>query len=54
MLRYWRRRIETTGVHLHLNTPAHGRPWPRFDEVIVATGVTPRDPKIPGQDIPRC
>ena len=53
MLRYLARCIETTGVHLHLNTPAHAPHLAAFDEVIVATGVTPRDPKIPGQEHPK-
>ncbi|MBK8361415.1 MAG: NADPH-dependent 2,4-dienoyl-CoA reductase [Comamonadaceae bacterium] len=53
MLRYLARRIETTGVHLHLNTPAHAPHLAAFDEVIIATGVTPRDPKIPGQEHPK-
>ena len=53
MLRYLARRIETTGVHLHLNTPAHAPHLAAFDEVIVATGVTPRDPMIPGQEHPK-
>jgi 2,4-dienoyl-CoA reductase (NADPH2) len=55
MLRYFRRRLVITGVRIHLGTRAdpstlnHGR----FDEVIVATGVYPRDPKIQGQDHPK-
>ena len=53
MLRYLARRIETTGVHLHLNTHAHAQNLAAFDEVIVATGVHPRDPKVPGQDHPK-
>jgi len=53
MLRYLARRIETTGVHLHLNTPAHAPHLAAFDEVVVATGVNPRDPKIPGQEHPK-
>jgi 2,4-dienoyl-CoA reductase (NADPH2) len=53
MLRYLARRIETTGVHLHLNTPAHAPHLAAFDEVIIATGVTPRDPMIPGQEHPK-
>jgi len=51
-LRYFNRQIDILGIELRLNTvadaemlKAHG-----FDEVIIATGVTPRDPKIPGQD----
>ena len=52
MLRYFRKRLELTGVHVHLGArigpealAAQG-----FDQVIVATGVLPRDPRIPGQD----
>ena len=54
-LRYFARRLEVTGVHLHLNTrmDAQALKAGNFDEVIVATGVTPRDPKIPGQDHPK-
>ena len=50
-LRYFQRKIETTGVQLHLGA----RISPEFlidgkyDEVILATGITPRNPKIPGQ-----
>ncbi|MDP3702125.1 MAG: NADPH-dependent 2,4-dienoyl-CoA reductase [Hylemonella sp.] len=50
MLRYLRRRVETTGVQLHLNRAVLAADLQGFDEVIVATGVTPRDPKIEGQD----
>ena len=54
-LRYWTRRVEATGVHLHLNTRAKADALTTdgFDEVIIATGVTPRNPKIPGQDHPK-
>jgi 2,4-dienoyl-CoA reductase (NADPH2) len=50
-LRYFRRKIETTGVKLQLNTRIRADELiaARYDEVILATGVTPRDPKIPGQ-----
>ncbi len=51
-LRYFTRRIELLGIDLRLNTkfdPEHADSKV-FDEVIVATGVTPRDPQIPGQD----
>ena len=50
MLRYLQRRVETTGVVLHLNRTVAATDLQGFDEVIVATGVSPRDPKIPGQD----
>jgi 2,4-dienoyl-CoA reductase (NADPH2) len=53
MLRYLRRRVETTGVQLHLNTAVQAADLQGFDEVIVATGVSPRDPKIAGQDHPK-
>jgi 2,4-dienoyl-CoA reductase (NADPH2) len=53
MLRYLQRRVETTGVSLHLNQRVAPADLAGFDEVIVATGVTPRDPKIPGQDHPK-
>jgi len=53
-LRYFARRIEATGVHLHLDTRvgADDLVARQFDAVILATGVTARDPKIPGQDGP--
>ncbi|EAP97240.1 2,4-dienoyl-CoA reductase [Janibacter sp. HTCC2649] len=53
-IRYFRRRIEVTGVKLHLGravTAAELRDG-GFDEVVVATGVTPRVPSIPGVDHP--
>ena len=51
-LRYFARRIEATGVHLHLNTRVHADQLValKFDSVLLATGVMARDPKIPGQD----
>jgi len=51
-LRYFARRIETTGVAMHLGTRADaaGLARPAFDMVVLATGVNPRDPGIPGQD----
>jgi 2,4-dienoyl-CoA reductase (NADPH2) len=56
-LRYFRRRIEATGVRLHLGvraTVATLTSGPvRFDEIVVATGVVPRDPRIPGADAHR-
>jgi 2,4-dienoyl-CoA reductase (NADPH2) len=53
MLRYFRRRVETTGVDLRLGRAVTAAGLAGFDEVIVATGVSPRDPKIPGQDHPK-
>jgi 2,4-dienoyl-CoA reductase (NADPH2) len=53
-LRYFARRLQATGVNLHLNTRAGADELitGRFDSVILASGVTPRDPGIPGQDGP--
>ena len=54
-LRYFRRRIEITGVTLRLSTRVDAAALTReqFDEVVLATGVTPRDPRIEGQDHPK-
>ncbi len=49
---YFRTMIETAGVEVVLNTSVTPKLLADFDEVIVATGVTPRDPEIPGQDGP--
>ena len=51
-LRYFRRRIDITGVQLHLNERVGAAALQGFDEVLLATGVTPRDPHIKGQDDP--
>ncbi len=53
MLRFLRRRIELTGVDLRLGHEVHPQDLTGFDEVIVATGVRPRNPRIPGQDHPK-
>ena len=54
-LRYFARRLELTGVHQHLGTRVDAATLQaqRFDTVWLATGVSPRDPKIPGQDHPQ-
>ncbi len=54
-LRYFRRRLQATGVALHLDRRIEGAALVAqgFDAVLLATGVTPRDPRIPGQDDPR-
>ena len=53
-LRYFRRRLETAGVKVTLNTrvDAAGLVDQGYDEVVVATGVTPRVPAIHGIDHP--
>ena len=51
-LRYFKRKIETSGVRLHLNrrVSAEELVAAKYDEVVIATGVSPRNPKIKGQD----
>ena len=53
-LRYFTRRIELLGIDLRTKTSFDPEDIEKneFDEVILATGVTPRDPAIPGQDHP--
>ena len=53
-LRYYARRIEVCGVRLHLDTrvDAEMLRTQNFSDVILATGVLPRDPGIAGQDHP--
>ena len=53
-LRYFTNRVADTGVHLHLSTRVSAEDLLArdLDEVVLATGVTPRDPRIPGQDAP--
>lgn len=55
MLKYFKRKLEVTGVRVHLNTRADAASLAagKYDEVFLASGVTPRDPKIPGQDHPK-
>ena len=53
MLRYLATRVEDTGVQLHLNRAVAAADLAGFDEVVVATGVLPRNPQIPGQDHPK-
>ncbi len=48
-LRYFRRRIETTGVQLHLNRRVGLDDLKPYDEILLATGVAPRNPRIDGQ-----
>ncbi|WP_096777758.1 NADPH-dependent 2,4-dienoyl-CoA reductase [Izhakiella australiensis] len=51
-LRYYRRQLSLHGVTLRLNTLADTPTLLAFDEVILATGVEPRMPDIPGIDHP--
>jgi len=54
-LRYFAGRLADAGVSLHLNTRATAAQLVAGDyaHVLLATGVTPRDPKIPGQEQPQ-
>jgi 2,4-dienoyl-CoA reductase (NADPH2) len=54
-LRYFRGKLARTGVKLHLSTRVGAEDLikSRFDEVLLATGVAPRDPQIRGQDNPK-
>ena len=53
MLRYLRRQLEVTGVQLHLGRRVQAPDLQGYDQVIIATGVVPRNPGIPGQDHPK-
>lgn len=54
-LRYFRTMIDKLGVNLHLNTRVDTESLKAggYDEVIIATGVTPRTPEIEGLDHPK-
>ena len=52
-LRYFHHRIAETGVELRLDTRADADALARFDDVVVATGVTPRAVDFPGIDHPK-
>ncbi len=51
-LRYFTHKIASTGVKLHLNKRISADELIKggYDEVLLATGVLPRNPRIPGQD----
>ncbi|WP_327576746.1 NADPH-dependent 2,4-dienoyl-CoA reductase [Streptomyces sp. NBC_00145] len=53
-LRYYRAQLELHGVDVRLNTPVTAADLTpdAYDEVVVATGVTPRTPEIAGLDHP--
>ncbi|WP_405855947.1 NADPH-dependent 2,4-dienoyl-CoA reductase [Streptomyces sp. NBC_01515] len=51
-LRYFRTRLDEHGVAVRLNTRVKSGDLADYDEVVVATGVTPRTPDIPGVDHP--
>ncbi|CAH0525460.1 NADPH-dependent 2,4-dienoyl-CoA reductase [Vibrio hippocampi] len=47
-IRYFANRIETTGVNLHLNVEANADLLAEYDDIVMATGVQPRMPKLEG------
>jgi 2,4-dienoyl-CoA reductase (NADPH2) len=47
---WYRAMIEKHGITVKLNIEVSANDLGDFDEVIIATGVVPRDPQIPGQD----
>ncbi|MEV0107678.1 NADPH-dependent 2,4-dienoyl-CoA reductase [Nocardia sp. NPDC050799] len=53
-IRYFTRKLDLTGVQVHLNTRVTAAELidRRYDEVVLATGVRPRIPDIPGVDHP--
>lgn len=51
-IRYFRTQLELHGVDVRLNTPATVENLETYDEVVVATGVSPRTPDIEGVDHP--
>ncbi len=54
-LRYFARQLEVTGVEVKLSTRATADDLAaaKFDDVVIATGVHPRSPKIEGSDHPK-
>ena len=53
LLHWLARRLETSGARLQLNRRVTPDDLAGYDAVVVATGVRPRDPQIPGQDHPK-
>ncbi|MBL3705147.1 NAD(P)-binding protein [Sulfitobacter sp. BDSS02] len=49
---WYRAMVTDLGIEVKLNTTATPDMLGDFDEVVIATGVLPRDPEIPGQDGP--
>ncbi|MCW2783599.1 MAG: 2,4-dienoyl-CoA reductase [Marmoricola sp.] len=52
-LRYYTRRLAVLGVDVRLSTEADAASLTDFDQVVIATGVEPRMPAIPGIDHPK-
>lgn len=52
-LRYFRTQLQLHGVDVKLGTQVSADGLAEYDEIVVATGVTPRTPKLPGIEHPR-
>jgi 2,4-dienoyl-CoA reductase (NADPH2) len=52
LVAYYTNAVAEAGTDLRLGAEATAADLAGFDEVILATGVLPRDPGIPGQDLP--
>lgn len=52
LVAWFQSEVARSGIELRLNTRATTQDLAGFDEVIIATGVSPRDPQIEGQDAP--
>lgn len=49
-LRYFRHKLEETSVDVKLSTPATAPMLAEYDEVVLATGIVPRQVDFPGHD----
>ena len=52
-LRYFRHRLADAGVTLKLHTEADANALRGYDDIVIATGITPRKVTFPGSDDPR-
>ena len=52
LVEYYERMLTVYGVTVRLGKRVNAGELSSFDEVVIATGVTPRDPQIKGQDDP--
>lgn len=52
LVRWYEKMVEKAGVTVQLNKEMSAQMLTGFDEVIISTGIVPRDPFIPGADRP--